>query len=450
MATRRFDLVAIGSGSAASAVATRCRKAGWSVAVIDELPFGGTCALRGCDPKKVLVGNAEAIEWARRLKGKGIRSEGLRIDWPELMRFKRLMIAGVSEGTEEGFRNAGIEVFHGQARFTGPTTLEVAGERMEGKRVVIASGAKPAPLGIAGEELLTTSTQFLELDELPRRIVFVGGGFISFEFAHVAIRAGTNVTILHRRPRPLSLFDPDLVDRLVDKSRILGIDLQVDTSVTGIERSDGRFVIRGRHEEKETRVEADLVVHGAGRVPAIDDLDLLAAGIDAAGRRIKLNEFLQSQSNPAVYVAGDAAAAGPALTPVAGYEGSVVAANLLEGNHVRADYSVVPNVAFTIPPLAAVGLTEEAARRRGLHFRTNLVDTSSWYSSSRVGETHSASKVLIDEESGRILGAHLLGPSAEEMINLFAIAMRTGMTSPQIKEMLFAYPTHGSDMAYMV
>lgn len=449
MDTRRFELVVIGTGSAASAVAARCRKAGWSVAVIDELPFGGTCALRGCDPKKVLIGNAEAIEWARRLAGKGVRQDGLRIDWPELMRFKRSMIAGVPERKEEGFRKAGIEIFHGQARFTGPTTLDVAGQRLEGKRVLIASGAKPVPLGIVGEELLTTSTQFLELDELPAHIAFVGGGFISFEFAHVAIRAGAQVTILHRGPRPLSLFDPDLVDRLVEKSRMLGIDLRLDTSVTRIERAAGRFVIHGRHDEKETSVEADLVVHGAGRVPAVDDLDLHAAGIDAAGRRIRLNEFLQSVSNPAVYAAGDAAA-GPALTPVAGYEGRIVAANLLEGNHLRADYSVVPSVAFTIPPLAAVGLTEDAARQRGLRFRTNLVDTSSWYSSSRVGETHSGSKVLIDEESGRILGAHLLGPSAEEMINLFAMAMRTGTTSSQIKEMLFAYPTHGSDMAYMV
>lgn len=440
----------IGTGSAASAVAARCRKAGWSVAVIDELPFGGTCALRGCDPKKVLVGNAEAIEWARRLAGKGVRQDGLRIDWPELMRFKRSMIAEVPERKEEGFRKAGIEVFHGPARFTGRTTLDVAGQLLEGKHVLIASGAKPVPLGIVGEEFLITSTQFLDLDELPRRIVFVGGGFISFEFAHVAIRAGTQVTILHRGPRPLSLFDPDLVDRLVEKSRMLGIDLRLGTSVTGIEGAAGRFVIHGRRDEKETSVAADLVVHGAGRVPSVDDLDLHAAGIDAAGRQIRLNEFLQSVSNPAVYAAGDAAAAGPALTPVAGYEGRIVAANLLEGNHLRADYSVVPSVAFTIPPLAAVGLTEDAARQRGLRFRTNLVDTSSWYSSSRVGETHSGSKVLIDEESGRILGAHLLGPSAEEMINLFAMAMRTGTTSSQIKEMLFAYPTHGSDMAYMV
>ena len=450
MPARQFDLVVIGTGSAASGVAARCRQAAWSVAVIDELPFGGTCALRGCDPKKVLVGSAEAIEWGRRLAGKGVRQDGLRIDWAELMRFKRSMIAEVPERKEEGFLKAGIEVFHGQARFTGRTTLDVAGQRLEGKRVLIASGAKPVPLGIAGEELLTTSTQFLELDELPAHIAFVGGGFISFEFAHVAIRAGAQATILHRGPRPLPLFDPDLVDRLVDKSRTLGIDLRLDTSVTRIERAAGRFLIHGRHDGKETSVEADLVVHGAGRVPAVDDLDLHAAGIDAAGRRIRLNEFLQSVSNPAVYAAGDAAAAGPALTPVAGYEGRIVAANFLEGNHLRADYTVVPSVVFTIPPLAAVGLTEDAARRRGLRFRANLVDTSSWYSSRRVGETHSGSKVLIDEESGRILGAHLLGPSAEEVINLFAMAMRTGTTSSQIKEMLFAYPTHGSDMAYMV
>ena len=450
MSIQSFDLIVIGTGTAATAAATRCRQAGWSVAIIDALPFGGTCALRGCDPKKILVGNAEAIEWADRLSGKGVRQDRLCIDWPELMRFKRSMIAEVPERKEEGFRRAGIAVFHRQARFTGTSTLEVAGERLEGKHVLIASGAKPAPLGIPGEELLISSTQFLELDALPPRIVFVGGGFISFEFAHVAVRAGAHVTIVHRGPRALPLFDPDLVERLVEKSRMLGIDVRLGTSVTRVERTKGRFVIQGQHDGNETSVEADLVVHGAGRVPAVDDLDLQTAGIEVDRRRIRLNEFLQSESNPAVYAAGDAAATGPALTPVAGYEGRLVAANLIEGNHQRADYSVVPSVAFTIPPLAAVGLTEQAATQRGLRFRANFLDTSSWYSSRRVGETHSGSKVLIDEESGRILGAHLLGPSAEETINLFAMAMRTETTSSQIKAMLFAYPTHGSDMQYMV
>ena len=449
-AKRQFDLVVIGTGSAASAVAGRCRKAGWSVAVIDELPFGGTCALRGCDPKKVLVGAAEAMEWSARLDGKGVVREGLHIDWPQLMRFKREMIDWSPPEKEKGFLRAGIEVFHGSARFVGPSTVEVAGQSLEAKHVLIASGAKPAPLGIEGEELLTTSTQFLELDALPESIAFVGGGFISFEFAHVAIRAGAKVTILHRGSRPLPLFDPDLVDRLVDKSRSIGIDVLLDTAVTRIERSGAAFIVHGRQSGKEIRVEGELAVHGAGRVPAVDDLDLPAAGIDAVGRRIKLNEFLQSVSNPAVYAAGDAAATGPALTPVAAYEGRIVAANLLDGNSVRADYSVVPSVAFTVPPLASVGLSEQEAKARGLRFRTNLLNTSSWYSSARIGETHSGAKVLVEEESGRILGAHLLGPASEELINLFALAMRTGATGPQIKEMIFAYPTHGSDLGYMV
>lgn len=446
----RFDLVVIGSGSAASGVATRCRKAGWSVAVIDELPFGGTCALRGCDPKKVLVGNAEAIDQVANLAGKGVRGDGLHIDWPELMRFKRSLIANVPERREEALRNAGIEVFHGHARFVGKTTLEVGGQHLEGKHVLVGTGATPLPLGISGEELLTTSTEFLELDELPRRIVFVGGGFISFEFAHVAVRAGSEVTILHRGPRALPLFDPDLTDRLTERSCLLGIDVRLNTTVTGIERTTTGLVVRGRSGAEEVVVEADLVVHGAGRVPAVDHLDLQVAGIDTDGRRMRLNEFLQSVSNPAVYAAGDAAGVGPALTPVAAYEARLVAVNLLERNQLRADYSVVPSVVFTIPPLASVGLTEEAAKISGLQFRTNLIDTSSWYSSRRVGETHSGSKVLVEEPSGRILGAHLLGPSAEETINLFAMAMRTGTTSSQIKEMLFAYPTHGSDIGYMV
>ncbi len=164
-----------------------------------------------------------------------------------------------------------------------------------------------------------------------------------------------------------------------------------------------------------------------------------------------VNEFLQSVSNPAVYAAGDAAASGgPPLTPVAGYEGRIVAGNLLEGHHLTADYSAVPSVVFTVPPLASVGLHERSAREQGRRVRVNYAETSSWYSSRRIGETCSGYKVLVDEETGRILGAHLLGPQAEETINLFVMAMRAGVTAASIKDVLFAYPTHASDVAYML
>lgn len=198
--------------------------------------------------------------------------------------------------------------------------------------------------------------------------------------------------------------------------------------------------------------ETKMVVHGAGRVPEIEDLGLAAAGVQYDAKRgVKVNEHLQSVSNPAVYAAGDAAASsGLPLTPVAGYEGEVVAGNLLGGNRRRVNYVGVPSVVFTVPGLAAVGLSEQRARDQGLRFRTKHEKTSSWYSSRRVGEECSGFKVLVEEESGRILGAHLLGPHAEEVINLFALAIRFGQTATDLAEMLFAYPTHVSDIWYMV
>src|SRR5712692_6845044 len=186
------------------------------------------------------------------------------------------------------------------------------------------------------------------------------------------------------------------------------------------------------------------------RVAEIDDLGLEAAGVEWDGHGVKVNEYLQSVSSPAVYAAGDAAASGPNLTPVAGYAGRIVAANLLEGNHVTTDYAVVPSVVFTVPPLASVGLDERTARERGLRFTTHHEHTASWYSARRVGESASGFKVLVDDVSRRIVGAHLLGRDAEEVINLFAMAMRAGLSASDIQQMLFAYPTSASDIAYMM
>jgi glutathione reductase (NADPH) len=449
--TRKFDLVAIGTGSAASAVASRCRAAGWQVAIVDSRPFGGTCALRGCDPKKVLVGAADALDWIRRMKGKGIQAEKLQIDWQELMRFKRSFTEPVPRNREEGFAKAGIAAFHGRARFIGPSTVQVGGEELDGRYVVVAAGQKPADLKIPGTEHLTTSTQFLELDELPKRILFIGGGYIAFEFAHVAVRAGSQVTIVHRGPSPLPLFDPELVDLIVKRTRELGVDVHLGAEVVGVEKGPGQLIVQATASGSKHTFEADMVVHAAGRVPEIDDLDMDAAGVEWTKRGVTVNEFLQSISNPAVYAAGDAAASGgPPLTPVASYDGIIVAANLLKGNHQKPNYLGIPTVVFTIPPLTSVGLSDREAREQGLKFQVKKEMTSSWYSSRRVGETYSGFKVLVEEGTDRILGAHLLGGQAEEVINLFAVAMRSGMRAADLKHMLFAYPTHGSDVPYML
>lgn len=305
-------------------------------------------------------------------------------------------------------------------------------------------------LPIPGEEHLTTSDQFLELNELPPHIIFIGGGYISFELAHVAARAGAQVTILHRGPRPLPRFDPDLVERVVARGRDVGLDVRLQTEAKGIERHPGGLSVRMTRDGEPETCEAEMVVHGAGRVPEIEDLNLAAAGVRFAKNGIEVNQYLQSVSNPAVYAAGDAAAGGPALTPVAGYEGEIVAENLLNGNRRTTDYRAVPSVVFTIPPLAAVGLSEQEAREQGRRFRIHHENTADWYSSRRVGEPCSGSKVLIEEGSNEILGAHLLGPHAEETVNLFALAIKHRLKAADLAEMMYAYPTHGSDIRYMV
>ena len=448
--TRQFDVIAIGTGSAASAVASRCREAGWQVAIVDSRTFGGTCALRGCDPKKVLVGAAEAVDWIRRMKGKGIQAEKLQINWPELMRFKRSFTEPVPKRREDGFAKAGIAAFHGRARFAGPTTVHAGEEILEGRYVVIAAGMVPADLGILGAEHLTTSDQFMELNELPRRILFIGGGYIAFEFAHVAARAGSQVTILHRGPRPLPLFDAELVDQLVERTRELGIDVHLGTEAIGIEESSAQLIVRALASGETSTFQTEMVVHAAGRVPDINDLNLDAAGIEWEKRGVRVSEFLQSVSDPAVYAAGDAASGGPPLASAASYEGQIVAANLLKGNHQRSNFLGIPSVVFTIPSLAAVGLSERGAREQNLKFTVKKEMTSTWYSSRRIGETHSGYKVLVEEGTDRILGAHILGSEAGEVINLFALAIRSGMRATDLKHMLFAYPTSGSNMARML
>src|SRR2546428_5788236 len=289
---RHYDLVVIGTGIA-SGLASRCREAGWTVAVVDSRPFGGTCALRGCVPKKILVSAAEAVHAARDMTGIGVPAGALAIDWPELMKFKRSLVDPTPERTEQSWAKVGVDRFHGRARFVGPTTLAFGDDRLVGRRVLIAAGAMPVPLKFPGAERLTTSDQFLNLDRLPRRVVFVGGGYIAFEFAHVAARAGARVTIVHRGSRPLEAFDPDLVDMLANRTRELGIGVELDAEVGGITVDAKRLVVRATQRGTERRFEVDMAVHSAGRVPEIDDLDLAAAGVEREKRGVRVNEFLQ-------------------------------------------------------------------------------------------------------------------------------------------------------------
>ncbi len=448
--SKPYDLVAIGTGTAASVAASHCRSAGWSVAVVDHLPFGGTCQLRGCDPKKVLVGAADAIDHSRRMRGKGIGGGEPVIAWNELIQFKRSFTEPVPAMKEQSFAKAGIDAYHGRAKFCGPSSIEVDGEVLDGRFILIAVGAVPMHLGVPGEERLVTSTDFLELAQLPKRIVLLGGGFIAAEFAHIAAQAGAQVTVLEQADRMLTPFDPDLVGWLMDKFREIGIDVRLNTRVTAIEGSGGDLSVRASINGNHEIFRADLVVHAAGRVPDLEALDLAKANVQTEKGRLKLNEFLQSASNPAVYAAGDAATNGPPLTPVASHDAKVAAANMLHGNHQKPNYLGVPSVAFTVPPIASVGLSEKQAREQGFKFRVHRQRASDWYTARGVAETIYGFKVIVEDGTDHILGAHLVGPHVDEVVNVFALAIRKGLTAEDLQTTIFAYPTGASDIGYMV
>jgi len=446
---KTYDLVIIGSGTGAQAASSPMRAAGWSVALVDHRPFGGTCALRGCDPKRMLMSGGEAIDAQTRMRGHGVTGEA-RIDWRDLMMFKRSFTDAVPRNLEKDFAENGIDAFHGVARFAGRDVVVVDGQELKAGYILIAAGARPIPLDIPGQEHAITSDVFLELDRLPARIVLVGGGYIAAEFSHLAARAGAHVTVLQRAERMLPAFDPDLVGWLMEKFGELGIDVHTRTTVQRIDKRVGGFIVHASTDGQEQEVAADLVVHAAGREPDLAALDLAAGGVATENGRVKLNEFLQSVSNPKVYAVGDAASSGPPLTPVSGHDGNLVAQNLLDGNRHRPDYRGVPSVAFTIPPIAAVGLSEAEARAKGIKFRLHSEKASDWYTARRLNESVYGFKTLVGEDTDRILGAHLVGPHAEEVINLFGLAIRHGLTTKDVKTTIFAYPTGASDIGYML
>lgn len=450
MSTNIYDVIVVGTGTAAGIIATSCREAGWSVAIIDHRPFGGTCALRGCDPKKMLIAAAEVIDGFARMGAIGTVTGDIGIDWGALQRHKRSFTDPIPEKREQSYREHGIDSYHGRARFTGRDTVVVNGQTLSAKHIVIAAGAEPAKLPIDGAELLALSDDFLELTALPRRIVLVGGGYIGFEFAHMAARAGAKVTLLNRGQQPLPGFDPDLVGLLVERTRALGVDVRLGHEVKAVRRSAAGFAVDAKGSNGLVTIETDMAIHSGGRVPALESLDLDTAGIAHDKGRLTLDETFRSTSNPAVYAAGDAAGGPLPLTPVAALEAHAVVANLLHDKHATVDYTGIPSVVFTLPSLARVGLLEAEARAQGLHFRVKYESVPGWFTALRVNEPCYAFKVLVEEGSERILGAHLIGPEASEVINLFGLVIRNGLTTAAIKRATFAYPSAATDIESML
>jgi len=445
--SHEFDVVVVGSGTSAYYAVDGLRKAGRKIAIIDDRPFGGTCALRGCQPKKYLVCNAEAVAMAEHLVGKGI-AEAPRTDWKALQALKNEFLEGRSEDEVKDWEEQGIATFHGHAVMISENEIRIGDEVLRADHIVLATGAKARRTEMPGAEHISISDDFLDLPELPERIVFIGGGYISFEFAHVAARAGAKeVTILQRSERVLKAFDCDIVDTILEASEEAGIRVVLNESPVSVEKTSSGFIVTGEAGEV---YETDLVIEATGRVPNISVLEGGLGNVEHSKKGIAVNRFMQSVSNPRVYAIGDCTAGSMMLAPVADAEGKIAARNIQEGNVSEMDYSVIPSAVFTIPSIGSVGLTEAQAREKGLDFRVNQGTTTGWASSKRIGETHSAYKVLIETGTNQILGAHIARHNASEAINVLALAMKHHIKAADLAEFMWAYPTITSDLKNMV
>lgn len=451
MAIKEFDLFVIGTGRSGKDVANAGAEAGWRVAIADNQEYGGVCANRGCDPKKVLASFTEILQRAKQSKGNGI-TKLPEFSWKDLQKFKLNFTDAVPFVNERNLKEKGIKLYHQSPMFLDKNTLSVEGKTVKAKKIVIASGQKPMPLHFEGSQYLLTSEDFLSLEELPKSIVFIGAGLVGMEFAHIAARCGVDVTIIHAGERPLKGFDTDMINHLVKISEDLGIKFLFNARANKIEKLKSSFKVHADQKGKKVIGKAELVLNAAGRVPSIDELDLEKGKVSFSKRGVEVNEKLQNPSNKNVYACGDVSASqGLPLTPLAPYESQIVTSQLFDKKDKRtAEYPPQPSVVFTLPNVAKIGLSEEEAKKKYKDIIVKKEDATKWYSAKHLNDDIYAFKTIVDKKTGKILGAHLIGSGVSEVINLFAMAMANNLKVEDIKNTIFAYPTWGNDIKSML
>lgn len=450
MATEAYDVVILGGGNAGMSVTVPTRAAGLSVGLIEPGDLGGTCPNRGCTPKKVLVAAAHALHEIEQAKHHCIAVGEPRLDWAALIDREKAMIKDLPARMEGALKDRGVTLIRGNAKFAAPRTIAVDGRTIEAKHIVIATGSKPRNLPIEGAEHLITSDDVLNERTLPRDVVFIGGGVIAMEFSHVYARAGAKVTILEVLPRLLGEMDQDAVAQVLKESARIGIDVRTEVKIKRIAPLNGRLRVTFEQGGQEHMFDADRVVNGAGRVADVDGLDLAAGQVETERGRLKVDEYLCSVSNPAVHVCGDALWSSPQLSPIATYEGGIVGRNIVEGPRHKPDYLGIPSCVYTVPALASVGLTAAKAAELGRRVKVHTNDLSGWLSSRTYAETTSWARVVVEEGSDRILGAQIVGHAGEELIHIFALAMRHGITATQLRQTVYGFPTFSADIKSML
>lgn len=434
-----FDLFVIGAGSGGVRASRFAAGFGARVAVAESRYLGGTCVNVGCVPKKLLVYGAHVAEELEQARGFGWSLQGAQFDWPTLIANKNREIQRLNGIYRNLLINSGVTLLEGHARILGPHEVEVNGQRHSAAHILIAVGGWPQVPDIPGKELAITSQEAFALEQLPRRVLVVGGGYIAVEFASIFNGLGAQTTLLYRGERFLRGFDEAVRSHLEEELGKKGLDLQFNSDIAAIERqADGSL----RASLRDGRVlEADCVFYATGRRPMLDGLGLENAGValDARGYIAVDDEYRTSV--PSILAIGDVIGR-VQLTPVALAEGMAVARRLFRPEEYRpVDYTLIPTAVFSLPNIATVGLTEQQALEQGHRLKVFESRFRPMKLTLGGGEERTLMKLVVDADSDRVLGCHMVGPDAGEIVQGLAVALKAGATKAVFDETIGIHPT---------
>jgi len=440
-----FDLLTIGAGSGGVASSRRAGSYGARVAICEELRVGGTCVLRGCIPKKLLVYGAQFADAFADAEGFGWTVPPADFDWPKLIEAKDKEIGRLSQIYINMLNNAGVEIIDGHAALTDPHSVEVAGRTYTAQNILIATGSWPETPNLPGIEHVISSNEALDLKKLPSRIVIVGGGYIAVEFAGIFSGFGSEVVELIRRPELLYGFDDDIRVALGEEMRLRGVDIRGRTQVARIDKVATGYIVTTTAGDK---VETDLVMYATGRRPNTKGMGLeeVDVRINEAGA-VVVDEW-QRSSVPNIYAIGDVTDH-INLTPVAIAEGRAIAETLFNDNPVKMDHANVPSAVFSQPPIGTVGLTEERARREYGEVDVYVARFKPMKNTLSGREERTLMKLVVDQRSDRMLGCHMLGPDAPEIVQGLAIAIKSGATKRMFDQTVGIHPSAAEEFVTM-
>jgi len=434
------DIVIIGGGPGGYVAAIHAAHLGANVALVEKDMLGGTCLNRGCIPTKALVKSMEVLLETKRASDSGIDVGDIKVNFQKVMARKSNIVSQLVAGVEQLMKANKIAVYRGTGRMLSPRLIKINDEEIATKKVIIATGSESTPLPVPGLELpgVLTTDDILELKELPESLVVVGRSHVGAEFACIFNAFGTKVTIVKRRPLQLEPVDEEIGRRFAQTLPGQGIEVKIGAAVKAIRQEGSILRVVWDTPEGEQGVEGQMVLMATGRAPYTEGLGLSEVGVNMEKKAVVVNERLETNI-PGVYAIGDVIGKSM-LAHVASYEGEIAVENAL-GRSRQADYRAVPSCVFTRPEIAGVGITEKEARERGIPHKVSKFPFAACGRAVAMDEKVGMVKIICDAENGRVLGMHIMGPHASDLIAEGVLAIQLGATAKDVVYTIHAHPT---------